>query len=92
MSAPTQTPKSFYGISLHVTIVVAPENADKFPNLLKPVFDAVTAEPENLFFEVFQDPEQPGYFRFVENWSMDKDWLINVCPSLTVTSQLDGFI
>ena len=91
MSAPTHPSKPFYGTSLHVTIVVAPENADKFLELGKPVFDAVTAEPENLFFEVFQDPAQPGYFRFVENWSKDKDWLMNVCFPLTAMSEPNGF-
>ena len=78
MSVQPSPSKAFHGISLHVTIVVAPENVEKFLELLKPCFDAVTAEPECMGFEVFHDPEQPGYFRFVEHWTKDKEWLIKV--------------
>lgn len=84
MSSQVQSSQAFHGISLHVTIVVAPENVEKFLSLLKPCFDAVIAEPECTSFEVFHDQEQPGYFRFVENWSQDQEWLIKVCrPSLS---------
>ena len=61
-----------------MTIVVAPENIDRFLEYLKPCFEAVVAEPECAAFEVFHDPEQPGCFRFVENWRRDKEWLIKV--------------
>ena len=79
MSTQTQPTKPFYGISLHVNITVAPENIEKFLEGLKPCYDAVVAEPENTSFEVYHDPNQPGRFRFVECWSKDKEWLINVC-------------
>ena len=88
MSTQVPSSKAFHGTSIHVTITVAPENAEKFLALLKPCFDAVTAEPECLFFEVFQDPEEPGSFRFVENWSKDKEWLITVCRECN--KSLDG--
>ena len=69
---------AFRGMSLHVTITVAPENAEKFLENLKPCFDLVAAEPECQYFEVFQSPEQPGRFRFVENWSKDREWFMKV--------------
>ena len=56
------------GISLHISVHVAPENADKFLAALKPVIDSVSAEPECTFFEVYQDPEDPGKLSWVENW------------------------
>ncbi|KAF1851579.1 uncharacterized protein K460DRAFT_37521 [Cucurbitaria berberidis CBS 394.84] len=65
-------------VSLHVTITVAPENASKFLELLKPCYDAVTAEPECVFFEVYQNPEVPGEFKFVENWHASKEWIKTV--------------
>lgn len=40
-----------------------------------------------MSFQVFHDAEQPGYFRFVENWSKDKDWLIKVGRSFLSTFQ-----
>lgn len=76
MSTQVQNSHSFHGISLHVTITVAPENIDKFLEALRPCYEAVIAEPDCTFFEVFQDPEKPGRFRFVENWTKAKDWFM----------------
>ena len=73
MSTHVQDSHAFHGISLHVNITVAPENVDKFLAAFKTCFDAVTAEPECTFFEVFHDVDNPGDFRFVENWSKDKE-------------------
>lgn len=80
MSTHIQDSHAFHGISFHVSITVAPENVDKFLAALKPCFDAVTAEPENTFFEVFHDVDNPGHFRFVENWSKDQEWFMKVRP------------
>ena len=68
----------FHGISLHVTCTIAPENADKFLAAFKDCFDHVIKEPDCTFFELYRDPENPGRFKWVENWSRDKDWLIKV--------------
>ena len=76
MSTHIQESHAFHGVSLHVDITVAPENVDKFLGLLKPCFELVVAEPECTFFEVFHDTENPGRFRFVENWSKDKEWFM----------------
>lgn len=56
------------GISLHVTVHIAPENAERFLAAFKTVFDVVAAEPECTFFEVYRSPEEPGKFSWVENW------------------------
>jgi quinol monooxygenase YgiN len=53
--------------SLHVYITVAPENMEKFLEALKPVYDAVCAEPGCVSFEVYHSNEEPGAFKFVEN-------------------------
>lgn len=65
-------------LSLHVVITIAPENVDKFLDHLKPAYDKVCAEPENVYFEVFQDPERPGRFKFVEHWNCTREWFITV--------------
>ena len=78
MSTHIQDSHAFHGISLQVSITVAPENIDKFLAALKPCYDAVTAEPECTFFEVFHDMDTPGRFRFVENWSKSKEWFLKV--------------
>ena len=62
---------TFHGISLHVSVTIAPEQIDEFLSHFKVCFDAVTAEPECIFFEVFHDAEHPGHFRWVEDWSKD---------------------
>jgi hypothetical protein len=68
-------------ISWHARITVAPENAEKFLEVLKPCMDAVRAEKENVFFQVYRDPSKPGKFMFVENWNADLEWLLKVSCS-----------
>ena len=72
-------------VSLHVRITVTPENAAKFLEYLKPCYDVVSAEPECVFFEVFQNPATPGEFKFVENWHATVDWLKDVSTSMMTT-------
>ncbi|KAI0164446.1 hypothetical protein GGR52DRAFT_559881 [Hypoxylon sp. FL1284] len=69
-------PAASQGISLHVTVHIAPENVDRFIAAFKPVFDLVVAEPECTFFQVYQSPEEPGKLSWVENWSKDTQWLV----------------
>jgi quinol monooxygenase YgiN len=59
---------SNHGISLHVTIYIAPENVEAFFAAFKPVYDKVIAEPECVFFEMYQSPDEPGKISWVENW------------------------
>ncbi|KAI0974058.1 hypothetical protein F4678DRAFT_396168 [Xylaria arbuscula] len=69
MSLPT-------GWSLHVTVYIAPENVDRFLAAFKPVFNKVVAEPECLFFEMYQSPQEPGKLSWVENWSKSPEWFL----------------
>ncbi|KAI0842656.1 hypothetical protein F5Y06DRAFT_132281 [Hypoxylon sp. FL0890] len=69
----TPSPK---GISLHVTVHLAPENVERFLVAFKAIFDVVVAEPECLFFEVYKSVEEPGKISWVENWSKDVQWLM----------------
>ncbi|CAG8949538.1 hypothetical protein HYFRA_00007770 [Hymenoscyphus fraxineus] len=70
--------KPFPGLSLEVTVTIAPENVPKFFESFKPAYEAVIAEPECTFFEVFIDPDQPGVIHWVEGWKKDKMWLLGV--------------
>ena len=58
----------FRGVSLHVTVYIAPENVETFFKYFTPVYDKVIAEPECVFFEVYQSREDPGTISFVEDW------------------------
>ncbi|KAI1303358.1 hypothetical protein F5Y03DRAFT_385181 [Xylaria venustula] len=64
------------GWSLHVTVYIAPENVDRFLAAFKPVFSKVVAEPECLFFEMYQSPQEPGKLSWVENWSKSPEWFL----------------
>lgn len=66
-------------MTLFVTITVSPENIEKFKEAHRPVWKACSEEPECLLFDVFQDSEVPGRFRFVEVWSKGKEWFEKVC-------------
>ncbi|KUJ15081.1 uncharacterized protein LY89DRAFT_751786 [Mollisia scopiformis] len=61
-------------LTLFVTIQVDPSNIEKFKEAHRPVWKACSEEPECLLFDVFQDPESPGRFRFVEVWSKGREW------------------
>lgn len=74
----TQGPKR---LSIHVTVVIDPVNITLFLQALKPAVDAVVKERLNTFFEVFQNPDTPGEFRWVEHWSEDIDYFNNVSLS-----------
>ncbi|KAJ5673518.1 hypothetical protein N7507_002645 [Penicillium longicatenatum] len=65
--------------SLHVKVYIDPSNVEKFLEHFKPVYDAVVKEPECRFFELYQDPADPGTLTWVENWhvlpnQMTKDY------------------
>jgi len=56
------------GLSVHISLFIAPENVPKFFEAFKPVFEKTVAEPECLFIEAYQASDDPGHIRLVENW------------------------
>ena len=58
----------FHGVSLHVTIKIAPENLPIFFEAFEPIFEKVVAEPECVSFMVYQSPDDPGTLTWVEDW------------------------
>lgn len=65
-------------LSVHVKAVIDPEKEEEFLKALEPTFKNITAEPLNIFAEVYKDPQNPGVFRFVENWNATLDHMMNV--------------
>jgi hypothetical protein len=65
-------------LSVHVKITVDPANSEAFLTVLRPLFEKVTAEPLNVFCEVYRDEKNPGVFRIVENWNASLDHMMNV--------------
>lgn len=74
----SETPSEFIGTVLEITIVVAPENIDKFFDIFRPLYASVIAEPECTFIEVVKDPASPGTIHWVESWTKGKEWLMGV--------------
>jgi hypothetical protein len=74
------------GISLEVTVHVAPSNVQKFLGYLRPAYETVVKEKECTFFEVYLNPSVPGQIHWVEGWTEGVEWLMGVCicpfPSL----------
>ncbi|KAL2216336.1 hypothetical protein M432DRAFT_623847 [Thermoascus aurantiacus ATCC 26904] len=73
------TTTTFQGISLQVTVFIAPKDVPRFWEAFRPVYDRVIAEPECTFFEVYhRSAEEEGVvsLSWVENWSKSKEWLI----------------
>jgi quinol monooxygenase YgiN len=65
-------------LTLFVEFRVEPKDVPAFKDAHRPVWAACAAEPECLFFDVFQDPETPGRFRFVGVWSEGREWFETV--------------
>lgn len=63
---------------LHVTITVDPSNAGEFLKHFKPAYEAVIAEPQCNLFRVLTNPEAPGVFIFIEEWTESVEWLMKV--------------
>ena len=61
-------------LTLFVTIQVAPKDIEAFKAAQRPVWAACANESECLLFDVVQDPEPHGRFRFVEVWSECREW------------------
>lgn len=65
-------------VSVHVKLTVYPSYAEAFLAALKPTFVAVTSEPLNTFFEIYQLEREPGVFKLVENWNATAEYMMNV--------------
>lgn len=61
-------------LTLFVEFNVKPDMIEQFKEAHRPVWAACGSEPECILFDVFQDPDKPGRFRFVEVWSKDREW------------------
>lgn len=70
------------GLSVHVKVTVDPSNTEAFLEALEPTFSNVKAEPLNVFCEVYKDGNNPGVFKFVENWNATMDHMMNVSKAV----------
>jgi|TARA_R110002003_G_scaffold112_5_gene9581 quinol monooxygenase YgiN len=78
MATDPTNPPLLSSFSAHVTLTIAPANIPAFLVALKPAYDAVIAEPENVFFQILQHPQKPGVFRFIETWNMSVEKFMTV--------------
>ena len=65
--------------SVHLTLYIDPDQLPTFFSALKPLNEAVCAEPECIFIEIYQSPDKPGVFKVVENWNATTEWMMGVC-------------
>ncbi|KAK0615307.1 hypothetical protein B0T17DRAFT_541595 [Bombardia bombarda] len=90
MSVPPVDPAVFAlkAFTLRVKVRVAPENAPKFLEAFKVVFDEVTSNPECEDFNLYQDAAKPGEFQWVENWNAPVSWLFEQFETPTFKNYL----
>jgi len=55
-------------LTIVATIVVKPEYKDEVLKAIKTVVDATRKEPGNIFYDVFEDINNPLKFIFLETW------------------------
>ncbi|KAK5102483.1 hypothetical protein LTR70_000339 [Exophiala xenobiotica] len=61
-------------LTLFVTFHVQPSRIEEWKTAHRPVWAACAAEPECIYFDVFQSAEKPGQFRLVEVWDESREW------------------
>lgn len=76
--------------SLQLTVWFNPSDLPKFWSAFKPIFDVVAAEPQLLYFEVFEDPAEPGKISWIENWDMPPQKFLTVRTPMTFQLVREG--
>lgn len=61
-------------LTLFVTFHIQPDLVEDWKAAHRPVWAACAAEPECIYFDVFQDISKPGLFRLVEVWNESRQW------------------
>lgn len=61
-------------LTVFVNFQIKSDLIEDFKAAHRPVWTACAAEPECMFFDIFQDLESPGRFRFVEVWNASREW------------------
>ena len=67
-----------YGAIIVMNAFVAPSSATEYLKLSAPIVERFRKEPECLFCELSQNPEDPGHIRIVHGWTKDTEWLRQV--------------
>jgi hypothetical protein len=67
-----------YGAIIVMNAFVAPSSATDYLKLSAPIAERFRKEPECLFCELSQNPEDPGHIRIVHGWTKDTEWLRQV--------------
>src|SRR5436309_14219546 len=73
-----------YGAIIVVNAFVAPSSATDYLKLSAPIVERFRKEPECLFCELSQNPEDPGHIRIVHGWTKDTEWLRQVSSSFPI--------
>jgi quinol monooxygenase YgiN len=66
------------GCILSVKVWIPEEKIPAFFELFKPAYQAVIAEPENRFFIVSRNPQEPTCLSWIEGWAKPLQWLLDV--------------
>lgn len=75
-----------YGAIIVMNAFVAPSSATDYLKLSAPIVERFRKEPECLFCELSQNPEDPGHIRIVHGWTKDTEWLRQVSSSISNTT------
>lgn len=65
--------QSFPQLTLFVTFHIKLDLIEAFKKAHRPVWAACAKEPGCVLFDVFQDPSEPGRFRFIEIWNASRE-------------------
>ena len=61
-------------ITLFVDFYIQPSRIEDWKQAHRPVWAAVSREPECILFDVFHNLDDEGHFRLIEVWAASKEW------------------
>jgi hypothetical protein len=79
MANPNQThTKRPDGCIITANIYIDPSNVHEWKEIIRPLIERLRKEPELLFIECSQNPQDPGHLRVVHGWTKGSEWVAQV--------------
>ena len=70
--------KGPHGCIITANIYIDPSNIHEWKEINRPLIERLRKEPEFLFCECSQNPQDPGHLRVVHGWTKGSEWVAKV--------------
>ena len=83
MAVPDQfiTSSSPHGCMITMNMWVDSDKVPEVLDIIQPVLKKLKADPNYLYHDMCQNPQDPAHLRFVHGWKTDSKYFYEVCSS-----------